>query len=82
MYNESCTPYLDLKMRYSAVNFGYRNARLEDTMRRQFDTLPQIASQYLHPTKICCFLEAIIRKLYGIAQPGFSFRRCAPSSLT
>lgn len=39
-------------MWYSAVNFGDRNPRLEAVMKRQFETLPQVASQYLHPTKI------------------------------
>jgi 4-aminobutyrate aminotransferase-like enzyme len=39
-------------MWYSAVNFGYRNERLSDAIRRQLDTLPQVASQYLHREKI------------------------------
>lgn len=45
-------PYLDLQMWYSAVNFGYANARLNDAVRRQLDRLPQVASQYLHREKI------------------------------
>jgi 4-aminobutyrate aminotransferase/(S)-3-amino-2-methylpropionate transaminase len=45
-------PYLDLQMWYSAVNFGYANPRLSGAMKRQLDTLPQVASQYLHRTKI------------------------------
>jgi 4-aminobutyrate aminotransferase-like enzyme len=45
-------PYLDLQMWYSAVNFGYANPRLDNALKRQIDVLPQIASQYLHPTKI------------------------------
>ncbi len=45
-------PYLDLQMWYSAVNFGYANQRLNDVVRKQLDHLPQVASQYLHPTKI------------------------------
>ena len=44
--------YLDLQMWYSAVNFGYRNERLNDAVRRQLDRLPQVASQYLHREKI------------------------------
>ncbi|ALM85196.1 aspartate aminotransferase family protein [Bordetella sp. N] len=52
MLDDAGTRYLDLQMWYSAVNFGYRNQRLEDVLRRQLDTLPQIASQYLHPGKI------------------------------
>lgn len=45
-------PYLDLQMWYSACNFGYANPRLNDALKRQIDTLPQVASQYLHPTRI------------------------------
>src|SRR5213079_866095 len=30
----------------------YRNERLNDTVRRQLDRLPQVASQYLHREKI------------------------------
>ena len=52
MFDEAGTPYLDLQMWYSAVNFGYKNKRLEELMIRQLRELPQIASQYLHPTKI------------------------------
>src|SRR5262245_53068372 len=44
--------FLDLQMWYSAVNFGYRNPRLNDAVRRQLDRLPQVASQYLHREKI------------------------------
>jgi 4-aminobutyrate aminotransferase/(S)-3-amino-2-methylpropionate transaminase len=44
--------YLDLQMWYSAVNFGYRNERLDDAVRRQLHRLPQVASQYLHREKI------------------------------
>jgi 4-aminobutyrate aminotransferase-like enzyme len=52
LFDEAGTPYLDLQMWYSAVNFGYANPRLNEALKRQIDTLPQIASQYLHPTKI------------------------------
>jgi len=52
MFDADGVPYLDLQMWYSAVNFGYKNKRLEAVMLRQLETLPQIASQYLHPTKI------------------------------
>ncbi|MFC7287810.1 aspartate aminotransferase family protein [Herminiimonas glaciei] len=52
MIDAQDTRYLDLQMWYSAVNFGYKNKRLEDAMKKQLDVLPQIASQYLHPTKI------------------------------
>lgn len=52
LYDHAGTPFLDLQMWYSAVNFGYANPRLNDALKRQIDTLPQVASQYLHPTKI------------------------------
>ncbi|AWN14961.1 aspartate aminotransferase family protein [Salinisphaera sp. LB1] len=52
MYDSSGTPYLDLQMWYSAVNFGYANPRLNDALKRQIDHLPQVASQYLHREKI------------------------------
>src|SRR4051812_28209202 len=52
MFDAEGRPYLDLQMWYSAVNFGYRNRRLDAVMRHQMDVLPQVASQYLHPTKI------------------------------
>ncbi|WP_420224411.1 aspartate aminotransferase family protein [Pigmentiphaga litoralis] len=52
MFDAAGTPYLDLQMWYSAVNFGYKNPRLTAVMKKQLDELPQVASQYLHPTKI------------------------------
>lgn len=52
MYDLEGTPYLDLQMWYSAVNFGYANPRLDNVLKQQIDILPQVASQYLHPTKI------------------------------
>ncbi|MBC7705959.1 MAG: aminotransferase class III-fold pyridoxal phosphate-dependent enzyme [Rhodoferax sp.] len=52
LYDTRNVPYLDLQMWYSAVNFGYANPRLNNVLRTQLDTLPQVASQYLHRTKI------------------------------
>ena len=52
LYDGAGTPFLDLQMWYSAVNFGYSNQRLNNVLKKQIDTLPQVASQYLHPTKI------------------------------
>lgn len=52
MFDNDGTAFLDLQMWYSAVNFGYKNKRLEETLIRQIQDLPQVASQYLHPTKI------------------------------
>ncbi|TBR14180.1 MAG: aminotransferase class III-fold pyridoxal phosphate-dependent enzyme [Lysobacter sp.] len=52
LYDNAGVPFLDLQMWYSAVNFGYSNPRLNGVLKQQIDTLPQVASQYLHPTKI------------------------------
>ena len=52
MYDAQGREFLDLQMWYSAVNFGYKNKRFADATRRQLDTLPQVASQYLHREKI------------------------------
>ena len=52
MMNEQGQEFLDLQMWYSAVNFGYKNPRLNAAAHRQLDTLPQVASQYLHREKV------------------------------
>ncbi|MDB5457987.1 MAG: 4 animobutyrate aminotransferase [Caulobacter sp.] len=52
MYDAQGRQFLDLQMWYSAVNFGYRNPRLAAVAHRQLDTLPQVASQYLHREKV------------------------------
>ncbi len=52
LYDREGTPYLDLQMWYSAVNFGYGNPRLNAALVRQLGTLPQLACQYLHTEKI------------------------------
>jgi 4-aminobutyrate aminotransferase-like enzyme len=52
LFDEKGTPYLDLQMWYSAVNFGYKNKRLNDALKKQIDKLPQLACQYLHKEKI------------------------------
>jgi 4-aminobutyrate aminotransferase/(S)-3-amino-2-methylpropionate transaminase len=52
LYDSKGTQFLDLQMWYSAVNFGYRNPRLNAAAHRQLDTLPQVASQYLHREKV------------------------------
>jgi 4-aminobutyrate aminotransferase-like enzyme len=63
LFDENKTPYLDWQMWYSAVNFGYKNKRLNDALHKQVDTLPQLASQYLHKEKvdlaeiICKYME-------------------------
>jgi 4-aminobutyrate aminotransferase-like enzyme len=52
LYDQDGVEFLDLQMWYSAANFGYRNKRLNAVLKRQIDTLPQLACQYLHEEKI------------------------------
>jgi 4-aminobutyrate aminotransferase / (S)-3-amino-2-methylpropionate transaminase / 5-aminovalerate transaminase len=52
LYDTEQRPYLDLQMWYSACNFGYANPRLNAALKRQIDTLPQLASQYVHKEKV------------------------------
>lgn len=52
LYDAEGREFLDLQMWYSAVNFGYRNERLNAALTRQINRLPQLASQYLHPEKV------------------------------
>ena len=67
MFDAAGTPYLDLQMWYSAVNFGYRNQRLNDAVHRQLDRLPQVASQYLHREKIelAAWIAQDLEKKFG-----------------
>jgi 4-aminobutyrate aminotransferase / (S)-3-amino-2-methylpropionate transaminase / 5-aminovalerate transaminase len=68
LYDSEGREYLDLQMWYSAVNFGYRNRRLNDAVKRQLDRLPQVASQYLHREKIelAAILARDAQKKFGI----------------
>ncbi len=68
MYDRNDTPYLDLQMWYSVSNFGYRNPRLNDAVKRTLDTMPQIASQYLHADKIelAAFIADDIQRKFGL----------------
>jgi len=68
LYDLQGRPYLDLQMWYSAVNFGYKNPRLNDAVKRQLDTLPQLASQYLHREKIelADALVAQVQRSFGV----------------
>ncbi|HTZ21062.1 MAG TPA: aspartate aminotransferase family protein [Opitutaceae bacterium] len=52
LYDRKGTEYLDLQMWYSAANFGYRNPRLNTALKKQIDTLPQLACQYLHEDRV------------------------------
>ncbi len=68
LYDADGTPYLDLQMWYSAVNFGYKNQRLNNELKRQIDTLPQLACQYLHREKVelAELICTDIEKKYGV----------------
>jgi 4-aminobutyrate aminotransferase / (S)-3-amino-2-methylpropionate transaminase / 5-aminovalerate transaminase len=68
LYDPSGQAYLDLQMWYSAVNFGYANPRHNEALKRQLDTLPQLASQYLHREKIelAARIAARIEKTQGV----------------
>ena len=52
MFDAEGRKFLDLQMWYSAVNFGYRNPRLNAAAHRQLDVLPQVASSFLHREKV------------------------------
>ncbi len=52
LYDAQGVEYLDLQMWHSAANFGYKNKRLNDILKKQIDVLPQLGSQYLHEEKI------------------------------
>ena len=67
LYDNQDTAFLDLQMWYSAVNFGYANQRLNNALKRQIDTLPQLASQYLHKEKVelAELLCAAMHKAWG-----------------
>lgn len=67
LYDNNDTPFLDLQMWYSAVNFGYANERLNNALKRQVDTLPQLASQYLHAEKVelAAMLCNAMQKIWG-----------------
>lgn len=61
LYDSDGTPYFDLQMWYSAASFGYKNEKLNNVLKKQLDTLPQLACQYLHEEKI--LLAAKIARL-------------------
>ena len=52
LYDKEGRSYLDLQMWYSAASFGYANPRLAAALKKQIDTLPQLACQYLHSEKV------------------------------
>ncbi len=52
LYDAAGKKFFDLQMWYSAVNLGYGNQAINDAIKQQIDTLPQLASQYLHEGRI------------------------------
>jgi 4-aminobutyrate aminotransferase/(S)-3-amino-2-methylpropionate transaminase len=52
LFDHDDVPYLDLQMWYSTVNFGYKNERIVRALKRQIESLPQVASQYVHREKV------------------------------
>ncbi len=68
LYDSNGLEYLDLQMWYSAANFGYKNKRLNDALKKQIDTLPQLACQYLHEEKIklAAKISMGIEKKFGV----------------
>ncbi len=70
LYDRGETPYLDLQMWYSAVNLGYANQRVNQALKRQIDTLPQLACQYLHKEKIELAAEIVDRTHEAFGETG------------
>jgi 4-aminobutyrate aminotransferase-like enzyme len=68
LYDDEGTPYLDLQMWNSAVNFGYSHKRLTEAAHRQLDTLPQVSSKFLHRTRIelATKLAQGVEKTFGV----------------
>ena len=52
LYDPEGTPYLDLQMASATASFGYRNPRINDSLKAQLDRLPQLGSHYLHAEKV------------------------------
>jgi 4-aminobutyrate aminotransferase / (S)-3-amino-2-methylpropionate transaminase / 5-aminovalerate transaminase len=68
LYDRKGTEFLDLQMWYSAGNFGYRNPVLNEALKKQIDTLPQLACQYLHEDRVLLAtkLARKIEKHFGV----------------
>jgi len=68
LYDTQGVEYVDLQMWYSAANFGYKNERIADALKRQIDTLPQLTCQYLHEEKIrlAAKIAQDIEKKFGV----------------
>jgi 4-aminobutyrate aminotransferase-like enzyme len=68
LYDSRGVEYVDLQMWYSTANFGYKNKRLNEALKKQIDALPQLACQYLHEEKIrlAAKIAQDIEKKFGV----------------
>ena len=68
LFDEKGIPYLDLQMWYSAASFGYKNPRLNKSLKEQLEKLPQLACQYVHPERIevSTMISQLIEKRFGL----------------
>ena len=68
LYDIQGVEYLDLQMWYSTANFGYKNLRLNEALKKQIDKLPQLAPKYLHEERIvlAAKLAQRIEKTFGV----------------
>lgn len=70
LYDEKGKAYLDLQMWYSAVNLGYRNRAVVEAVQKQMDTLPQLASSYIHEGKIVLSRQLAERNQEAFGEEG------------
>lgn len=68
LYDKEGTAFLDLQMWYSAASFGYKNQRLNQALKDQIDTLPQLACQYLHKEKVLLAekISTSVERIFGM----------------
>ena len=72
LFDERNTPYLDLQMWYSAVNFGYKNRRLNDALKQQIARDVKRAQKFFRNSPLNCRggLGATERIVSASAQSG------------
>jgi len=68
VYDSHGTQYLDLQMWHSVANFGYKNEYINNIVKDQIDSLPQLSCQYLHEEKILLSekIAKNIEKTFGV----------------
>lgn len=52
MFDKKETPYLDLQMWYATCNLGYKNARVNNAVIDQINTMPGIAPKFIYDYKV------------------------------